>query len=76
VLKAVCVREEHLLALLGVLPVHVDRAIVELSSVETAEFADVVLPLLPRRTRDDLLSRPGVFLTDVFELRKGTVTNL
>lgn len=68
VLKAVRVREEHLLALLGVLPVHVDRTLVEISSVETAEFADVVLPLLPRRTRDDLLSRPGVFLTDVFGL--------
>lgn len=68
VLKAVRGREEHLLALLGVLPVHVDRTLVEISSVETAEFADVVLPLLPRRTRDDLLSRPGAFLTDVFGL--------
>jgi hypothetical protein len=68
VLKAVRGREEHLLALLGVLPVHVDRTLVEVSSVETAEFAEVVLPLLPRRTGDDLLSRPGVFLTDVFGL--------
>lgn len=68
VLKAIRIREQHLLALFGVLPVHVDRALVEVSSVETAEFADVVLPLLPRRTRDEFLSRPGVFLTDVFEL--------
>ena len=68
VLKAVRAREEHLLALLGVLPVHVDRTLVEVSSVETAEFADIVLPLLPERTRNDLLLRPGIFLTDVFEL--------
>jgi glycosyltransferase involved in cell wall biosynthesis len=68
VLKAIRVREEHLLALLGVLPVHVDRALAESSSVETVEFANIVLPLLPERTRDDLLSRPGIFLTDVFEL--------
>lgn len=68
VLKAIRSREKHLLALLGVLPVHVDRTLAESSSVEIVEFAGIVLPLLPERTRDDLLSRPGIFLTDVFEL--------
>jgi hypothetical protein len=68
VLKAVRSREEHLLALLGALPVHVDRTLGEMSTVETTEFADLVLPLLPQRSADDLRSTPGVFLTDVFEL--------
>lgn len=70
-LKAIRTREEHLLALLGVLPVHVDRALCEFSSVETADYANIVLPLLPERSRDDLKNRPGIFLTDVFELMKG-----
>jgi hypothetical protein len=68
VLKAVRMREEHLLALLGALPVHVDRVLDQVSSLETAEFADAVLPWLPRRTTNDLLARPGIFLADVFEL--------
>lgn len=71
VLKAVRAREEHLLALLGALPVHVDRALGETSTVETTEFADLVLPLLPRRFAEDLVTGPAVFLTDVFELMKG-----
>jgi glycosyltransferase involved in cell wall biosynthesis len=68
VTTAIRVREEHLLALLGALPVHVDRTLGEISSVESEAFADAVLPLLPVRTTADLSTRPGIFLTDVFEL--------
>lgn len=68
VLKAVRVREQHLLALLSALPMHVDRALEQVSSIEMADFADLVLPWLPRREAHDLLSHPGIFFTDVFEL--------
>lgn len=68
VLKAIRVRELHLLALLSLLPLHVDRALEQMSSIGIANFTDIVLSWLPRRVMNDVLSRPGVFLTDVFEL--------
>jgi len=68
VLKAIRMREQHILALLGVLPMHVDRALNVVSSVATNDFAHVVLAWLPERVKNDLIDHPGVFLTDVFEL--------
>jgi glycosyltransferase involved in cell wall biosynthesis len=68
--KAICIREEHLLALFGVLPLHVDKALGQASdrSAETADIAAHILPLLPARTREDLAFRPGVLISDVFDL--------
>jgi hypothetical protein len=70
VLKAIRVREEHLLALFGVLPLHVDRALAQLAEggPETKELAFHILPLLPVRTIRDLTLRPGILIADVFEL--------
>ena len=68
VLRVIETRELHLLALLSLLPLHVDRALGRGVSIAAVDFADLVLSWLPRRAVTDLLSRPGVFLTDVFEL--------
>ena len=70
VLKAIRIREEHLLALFGVLPLHVDRALAQLAEggPETKELAFHILPLLPVRTMKDLTLRPGILIADVFEL--------
>lgn len=68
--KAIRIREEHLLALFGVLPLHVDKALGQASdgSAETADIVAHILPLLPARTREDLAFRPGVLISDVFDL--------
>jgi len=68
--KAIRVREEHLLALFGVLPLHVDKALGQASdrSAETADIAAHILPLLPVRTKQDLAVRPGALISDVFDL--------
>lgn len=58
----------HLLALFSLLPLHIDRALGRGASIAAVDFADLALSWLPRRAVTDLLSRPGVFLTDVFEL--------
>lgn len=70
VLKAIRTREEHLLALFGVLPLHVDRALGQLAEddLETRELAVGVLPMLPQRTTHDLASRPGMLISDIFNL--------
>lgn len=70
VLKAIRIREEHLLALFGVLPLHVDKALGQAPdrSAETADITAHILPLLPSRTRKDLTFKPGVLISDVFDL--------
>lgn len=68
--KAIRVREQHLLALFGVLPLHVDKALGQASdrSAETGDITAHILPLLPTRTREDLVVRPGALISDVFDL--------
>jgi hypothetical protein len=66
--RALEVRSQHVIALFGVLPLHVDRALRENPEPESTEFSRVLEPLLPKRTSTDLLHRPGIFLTDVFDL--------
>lgn len=70
VVKAVRVREEHLLALFGVLPLHVDKALGQPSdgNADSEQLSAKILPLLSPRTRDDLASRPGVLISDIFDL--------
>jgi hypothetical protein len=66
--KALEVRRQHVLGLFGILPLHVDCALNENSRSEATEFSKIVRPLLPKRTLNDLLNRPGIFLKDVFDL--------
>lgn len=66
--RAIQVREQHLIAIFGVLPIHVDYALRQYISPEAAELAATVLSLLPKRTADDLQQRPGLLIIDVFEL--------
>jgi glycosyltransferase involved in cell wall biosynthesis len=69
-LNAIRVREEHLLALFGVLPLHVNRVLDHLPAggSEPHKLAQRILPLLPPRTADELASHPGLFISDVLEL--------
>ena len=66
--RAIQVREQHLVAIFGVLPLHVDYTFAQYISSEGAELAAAILPLLPKRTTDDLQLRPGTLISDVFEL--------
>lgn len=66
--RAIQVREQHLVAIFGMLPLHVDYALEQYISPEGAELAAAILPLLPKRTTDDLQQRPGTLISDVFEL--------
>jgi hypothetical protein len=64
--RAIRMRKMHLLALFAVLPLHVSRCLKEDWS-ETSDLARLVLPILPQRDAGEL-QRPGILLTDVFEL--------
>lgn len=66
--RAIQVREQHLIAIFSVLPIHVNYSIKGFTTPETSELTAVVLPLLPKRTIADLVRGPGVFISDVFEL--------
>jgi hypothetical protein len=68
--KAIRIREEHLLALLALLPMHVDRTLRDTASnvFGTEELVATILPLLPIRNIDDLESRPATLISDVLEL--------
>jgi glycosyltransferase involved in cell wall biosynthesis len=65
--RAIQVREQHLIAIFSVLPLHVDYAIKQYINPEVAELAAFVLPLLPKRSVDDL-QHPGILISDVFGL--------
>lgn len=66
--RAIQVRKQHLIAIFGVLPLHVDYTLKEYINPEGAKLAKHVLPLLPKRATDDLLYHPGILISDVFEL--------
>ncbi|HEY0375350.1 MAG TPA: glycosyltransferase [Pyrinomonadaceae bacterium] len=66
--RAIQVREQHLIAIFGLLPLHVDYTLKQYISPEGAELATTILPLLPKRSIDDLQQRPGTLISDVFEL--------
>jgi glycosyltransferase involved in cell wall biosynthesis len=66
--RALKVRSQHVIALFGILPLHVDWTLRENPRPDSTEFSRILRPLLPKRTLSDLLNRPGIFLTDVFDL--------
>lgn len=66
--RAIQVREQHLIAIFSVLPIHVNYSIKGFVAPETSELTAVVLPLLPKRTIDDLARGPNLFISDVFEM--------
>lgn len=61
-------RKKHLIAIFGILPLHIDRVLQEIPSIISKEFSNLVLPMLPKRTKKDILNRPSIFLIDVFSL--------
>ena len=64
---AMAVRARHLVALFGILPLHVARALDIDPEVHNAALADIVDTLV-RRDAASLRRTPGVFLTDVLSL--------
>lgn len=67
VLHAIRVRERHLVALFGVLPVHVARAIGGELPPPGSPLLEIALSL-PPRDAETLVEGPGLFLTDVLSL--------
>ena len=68
--EAIKIREKHLVALFCVLPIHVKHVTREKPENEVASFIDLIIPLLPERTLNDLSSHPSIFLIDVLNLIK------
>lgn len=66
--RAIQVREQHLVAIFSVLPLHVDYTLKQYISPEVAQLAPAVLPLLPKRSVDDIQQHPAILISDVFEL--------
>jgi glycosyltransferase involved in cell wall biosynthesis len=68
--RVIRTREEHLLGLMGLLPLHVDRALGQAAdnNIGIDVLSAKILPLLPLRTLSDVSSHPGVLITDVFDL--------
>lgn len=66
--RAIQVREQHLIAIFSVLPIHVSYSTEEFVAPETSELIAIILPLLPKHTIGDLAHSPGLFISDVFEL--------
>ncbi|MDX6406595.1 MAG: hypothetical protein QOH70_4050 [Blastocatellia bacterium] len=77
-LRAIRIREEHLLALFGVLPLHVNRTLGQCPGLgsDANELAAKILPLLPTRTPRELASDPGFLISDVLELISAHGTEL
>jgi hypothetical protein len=67
IVQAIRSREKHLVALFGILPLHVNRALGG-DLPPAAEILRSIAASLPERDEDMLLHRPGVFLTDVLDL--------
>jgi|GEM_PF-988069 len=72
--KAIDVRRQHIIALFGILPLHVSKALGESHTSMNSELYTDILSRLPKRTMEDLRDTPGIFITDVFNLldSKGT----
>jgi hypothetical protein len=60
-------RRRHFVALLGVLPLHVQSTLGEKLDAPTADLQRLATQL-PNRTRSDLAERPGIILNDVLRL--------
>ena len=66
--EAVRVRERHLLALFGILPLHIFRALGRHPAGLDDSPLRHVAAELPARDREALFRRPGVFIQDVLAL--------
>jgi glycosyltransferase involved in cell wall biosynthesis len=74
--KALATREEHLIALFCVLPIHVNHALGKKIDTNFSEFSNLILPLLCQKNKADLLIRPGEFLLDSFDIIKKYKENI
>lgn len=65
---AISLREQHLIALLLVLPIHVAKVLGENKSLDANNLIKNLAQTLPMRTAHDLANHPGMFMEDVFAL--------
>lgn len=73
---AIRIRERHLVALFGVLPLHVFRALGHDLASEWDARLQAVAAELPARDAETLFHRPGVFIEDVLGLMDGSKSQL
>ena len=66
--KAVAVRQLHILALFGILPLHIANTLNLPVENHITAFGYEMLSILPQRNRSLLLSQPGIFIMDVLSL--------
>jgi glycosyltransferase involved in cell wall biosynthesis len=68
VLHALRLRERHLIALFGLLPLHVYRTLGRDLALSHKPSLNDIAALLPNRHKNTLYNRPGTFLSDVLDI--------
>jgi glycosyltransferase involved in cell wall biosynthesis len=68
ILHAIHLRERHLIALFGILPLHVARAIGKTLPIPAKKALSDIATSLPKHDRETLYKHPGVLLTEVLNL--------
>lgn len=66
--RAIRVRQQHLIGLLGILPLHIALTLGNTVNYQLIKIYRNIMSLLPKRTVLDLRIAPGRFLTDIFEI--------
>lgn len=66
--EAIFFRELHIIALFCLLPIHVDSVLSNNEQQTEDVVSKSLIKMLPKRTKNDLFSRPGVFISDVFTI--------
>lgn len=66
--KAIKVRRQHLISLLGIIPIYISKALGESIDPKDNSLYSDILSILPNRTIEFLRYSPGTLITDVFNL--------
>lgn len=66
--RAVAVRKQHIIAMFGILPLHISKALGESLNSNDFELYGNILSKLPKRAIKNVKNNPGIFFTDVFHL--------
>jgi glycosyltransferase involved in cell wall biosynthesis len=68
ILRAIRLRERHLAALFGLLPLHVYRALGKDLTLSPKKALSDIAALLPKHRKEALYRYPGIFLSDVLDI--------
>jgi glycosyltransferase involved in cell wall biosynthesis len=66
--RAVDVRRQHIIAMFGIIPLHISKALDKNLNFNDNALYEKILSMLPKRTINDVKNNPGIFFTDVFHL--------